>query len=60
MLKMHSSQVTPSLDIIKSTYEKILELVDDENKGKCKNVIEQNLEKAKKALDEAFESKRIC
>ena len=51
--------VTPSLEIIKSTYEKILELVDDENKGKCENVIEQNLEKAKKALDEAFESKEF-
>ncbi|RMW34290.1 MAG: aspartate kinase [Nitrosopumilus sp.] len=51
--------VTPSLDIIKSTYEKILELVDDENKEKCKSVIEQNLEKAKKALDEAFESKEF-
>ena len=49
----------PSLDIIKSTYEKILELVDAENKEKCKSVIEQNLEKAKKALDEAFESKEF-
>ena len=51
--------VTPSLEIIKSTYEKILELVDDENKEKCKSVIEQNLEKAKKALDEAVESKEF-
>ncbi|MHA7733188.1 amino acid kinase family protein [Nitrosopumilus sp. S6] len=51
--------ISPSLDIIKSTYEKILELVDAENKGKCKEVIEQNLEKAKKALDEAFENKEF-
>ena len=51
--------VMPSLDIIKSTYEKILELVDDKNKEKCKSVIEQNLGKAKKALDEAFESKEF-
>ena len=51
--------VTPSLEIIKSTYEKILELVDAENKEKCKSVIEQNLEKAKKALDEALESKEF-
>lgn len=51
--------VTPSLEIIKSTYEKILELVDVENKEKCKSVIEQNLQKAKKALDEAFESKEF-
>jgi len=51
--------ISPSLDIIKSTYEKILESVDSENKGKCKNVVEQNLEKAKKALDEAFENKEF-
>ncbi len=51
--------VMPSLDIIKSTYEKILELVDAENKEECKRVIEQNLEKAKKALDEAFENKEF-
>ncbi|RMW38232.1 MAG: aspartate kinase [Nitrosopumilus sp.] len=51
--------VMPSLDIIKSTYEKILGLVDSENKEKCKSVIEQNLEKAKKALDEAFENKEF-
>ena len=51
--------VMPSLEIIKSTYEKILELVDAENKEKCKSVIDQNLEKAKKALDEAFENKEF-
>ncbi|QDI88748.1 aspartate kinase [Candidatus Nitrosopumilus sp. SW] len=51
--------VSPSLDIIKSTYEKILELVNAENKEKCRAVIEQNLEKARKALDEAFESKEF-
>ncbi|MBA4436501.1 MAG: aspartate kinase [Nitrosopumilus sp.] len=51
--------VMPSLDIIKSTYEKILGLVDSENKDACKSVIEQNLEKAKKALDEAFENKEF-
>ncbi|WP_428326266.1 aspartate kinase [Nitrosopumilus sp.] len=51
--------VSPSLDTIKSTYEKILGLVDSENEENCKNVIEQNLEKAKKALDEAFENKEF-
>jgi aspartate kinase len=51
--------VMPSFEIIESTYEKILELVDVENKEKCKGVIEHNLEKAKKALDEAFESKEF-
>ena len=52
--------IMPSLEIIKSTYEEILGLVDAENKGKCKIVIEQNLEKAKKALDEAFENKEFA
>ncbi|RMW38342.1 MAG: aspartate kinase [Nitrosopumilus sp.] len=51
--------VMPSLEIIKTTYEKILELVNAENKEKCKSVIDQNLEKAKKALDEAFENKEF-
>lgn len=49
----------PSLEIIKSTYQKILELVNSENKGKCKNVIDLNLEKAQKALDEAIENKEF-
>ncbi|MBI1662098.1 MAG: aspartate kinase [Nitrosopumilus sp.] len=49
----------PSLEIIKMTYQKILELVNSENKEKCKNVIDVNLEKAQKALDEALESKEF-
>ena len=53
------SGTKPSLNKIKSTYEKILELVDTENKEKCENIINQNLEKAKKALDEAFENKEF-
>lgn len=53
------NSISPSLDTIKSAYEKILDLVDSKNKEKCKSVIEQNLEKAKKALDEAFENKEF-
>lgn len=52
--------ILPSLDIISSTYERILEMVDSANKEKCKSVIEQNLERAKKALDEAFENKEFA
>ena len=51
---------TPSLEIVKATYQKILELVDSENKENCKNTIDFHLEKSKKALDEAYESKEFA
>ena len=51
--------IIPTLDIIKSTYQKILEMVNSENKENCKNVIDSHLEKAQKALDEAFENKEF-
>lgn len=51
---------TPSLEIVKASYEKILELVDSENKENCKNTIDSHLEKAKKALGEAYESKEFA
>ncbi len=50
----------PSLDIVKSSYQKILEMVNSENKENCKNTINSHLEKAQKALDEAFESKEFA
>ena len=49
----------PSLDVVKSTYQKILEMVNSENKENCKNIINSNLEKTQKALDEAFNSKEF-
>ncbi len=49
----------PSLDIIKSTYQKILEMVNSENKENCKNTINLHLEKAQKALDEAQNNKEF-
>jgi aspartate kinase len=58
--KNAESGITPTLDIVKSTYQKILELVNSENKESCKHTIESNLEKAQKALDEAFESKEFA
>ena len=50
----------PSLDIIKSTYQKILEMVNAENKEDCRSTIDLHLEKAQKALDEAFEKKEFA
>ncbi|MDH3312709.1 MAG: aspartate kinase [Nitrosopumilus sp.] len=49
----------PSLEIVKSTYQKILEMVNSENKENCKSTINSNLEKAQKALDEAFNAKEF-
>jgi len=51
---------TPSLDIVKSTYQKILEMVNSENKEKCQNSIDLHLEKVQKALDDAVESKEFA
>ena len=50
----------PSLDIIKSTYQKILEKVDANNKENCKKTIDYHLEKAQNALDEAYRIKEFA
>jgi aspartate kinase len=51
--------IIPTLNIVKSTYQKILEMVNSENKENCKNIIDSHLEKTQKALDEAFEKKEF-
>jgi len=51
---------TPSLDIVKSAYQKILEMVNSENKEDCRNTIDSHLEKAQKALDDALGSKEFA
>jgi aspartate kinase len=51
--------IIPSLDIVKSTYQKILQMVNSENKEDCENTINFHLEKAQKALDEALEAKEF-
>ena len=51
--------ITPNLDIVKSTYEKILELVDSKHKEDCKNIVESHLEMAQKALNEALDNKEF-
>jgi len=52
--------IKPTLDAVKLTYQKILEMVNSENKENCKNTIKDHLEKAQKALDDAFESKEFA
>jgi len=49
-----------SLDIVKSTYAKILEMVDDKNKENCKKTIDFHLERAQNALDEALKNKEFA
>ena len=51
--------IKPSLDIVRSTYQKILEIVDENNREKCKKTIDFHLENAQKALDEAFNNKEF-
>ena len=51
--------IKPSLDIVRSTYQEILEMVDENNREKCKKTIDFHLEKAQKALDEAFNNKEF-
>ena len=48
-----------SLDVVKSSYQKILELVSAENKENCNQIINSCLEKAQKALDEASEKREF-
>ncbi len=49
-----------TLDTIKSCYQKILELVNSENKEDCQKIINLFLKKAEKALDEALEKKEFA
>jgi aspartate kinase len=48
-----------SLEVVKSSYQKILELVSAENKENCNQIINSCLEKAQKALDEASEKREF-
>ena len=48
-----------SLEAVKSTYLKILELVGSENKESCLKIINSSLEKSQKALDEASEKREF-
>ena len=49
-----------SLNIVKSTYQKILEFVGSENKESCIKIINSCLEKSQKALDEASQKRKFA
>lgn len=49
----------PSLDAVKSTYQKILEMISSENQEDCKTTINSHLDRAQKALDEAYEKREF-
>ena len=51
---------TPTLEMVRSTYNQILKLLDSENESECKKTIDINLEKAQQSLDHALEKTRIC
>jgi aspartate kinase len=51
--------IAPTLEIVKKSYQQILQLVNEDNKKKCEKVIEAYLQKSQKALDDAFESKEF-
>lgn len=52
--------IKPSLDTVKSTYQKITDMVDEKNKESCIRTVDFHLEKAQQALDEAFESREFA
>ena len=52
--------ITPSLEIIKSTYQKILKIIKLEDRESCNGIIDTYLEKTKKALDEAVENEEFA
>jgi len=49
-----------TLDTVKSCYQKILQLVNSENKEDCQKIIDLFLKKAEKALEEALEKKEFA
>ena len=52
--------ISPSLETVKKTYEKITSLVNSENLENCQNTINSHLEKAQRVLDEAYEKKEFA
>ena len=50
----------PTLDSARATFDKILELVSEENREDCTSSINSHLEKAQEALDEAYSKKEFA
>ena len=51
--------IKPSLEIVKTCYQKIIQLVNEENKENCQNAIDAHLEKSQKALEDALQNKEF-
>ena len=51
--------ITPSLEIVRKSYQQILQLVNEDNKKNCESVIDVHLQKAQKALDDALKNKEF-
>jgi len=49
----------PNIELVKSTYDKILDFVNQENKEECKNVVDSFLKMAQSALDEAYQKREF-
>ena len=52
--------IKPSLETVKSTYDKILSFVSQENRDECKKKIDSFLKMAQSALDEAYQKKEFA
>jgi len=52
--------IKPSLEIVKTCYQKIIQLVNEENKENCQNAIDIHLEKSQKALEDALQNKEFA
>ena len=52
--------IKPSLEIVKTCYQKIIQLVNEENKENCQNTIDVHLEKSQKALEDALQNKEFA
>ena len=50
----------PTLDSARATFDKILEMVSEENREDCTSSINSHLEKAQEALDEAYSKKEFA
>ena len=52
--------IKPSLEIVKTCYQKIIQLVNEENKENSQNAIDKHLEKSQKALEDALQNKEFA
>ena len=58
--KMAQDGITPSLDAIKSVWQKISLMVNSEYRQQCQNTINEHLDMVQKALDTALDKKEFA